>query len=68
VKGISVASAIQPIVRFLRDNWVSLLIVIGLPLAWFALRSTGTPLGSAADFQRQVQAGQPTIVDFFSNG
>ena len=61
-------SGIQPIVRFLRENWVSLLILVGLPLAWFALRSTGTPLASAADFQRQVQAGQPTVVDFFSNG
>ena len=59
---------IQPIVRFLRENWVSLLIIVGLPLAWFALRSTGTPLASAADFQSQVQAGQPTVVDFFSYG
>ena len=61
-------SAIQPVLRFLRENWVSLLIVIGLPLAWFSLRSTGTPLASAADFRSQVQAGQPTVVDFFSNG
>jgi len=61
-------SAIQPIARFVRANWVSLLIVIGLPLAWFALRTTGTPLASAADFQQQVQAGKPSIVEFFSNG
>ena len=61
-------SGIQPIVRFLRENWVSLLIIVGLPLAWFALRSTGTPLASAAEFQSQVQAGKPTVVDFFSNG
>jgi HAMP domain-containing protein len=61
-------SGLQPIVRFLRGNWVSLLIVIGLPLAWFALRSSGTPLASAADFESRVQAGQPTIVYFFSNG
>jgi HAMP domain-containing protein len=60
-------SIIQPIARFLRENWVSLLIVIGLPLAWFALRSTGTPLASAADFQSQVQAGKPTVVYLFSN-
>jgi HAMP domain-containing protein len=61
-------SGLQPIVRFLRGNWVSLLIVIGLPLAWFALRSSGTPLASAADFESRVQAGKPTIVYFFSNG
>jgi HAMP domain-containing protein len=63
-----VLSAIRPVMRFLRENWVSVLIVIGLPLAWFALRSTGTPLDSVADFQRQIQAGTPTVVDFFSNG
>jgi len=61
-------SGLQPIVRFLRENWVGLLIVIGLPLAWFSLRSTGTPLASAAEFRSQVQAGKPTVVDFFSNG
>jgi hypothetical protein len=65
---MAMPSAIRPIIRFLRENWVSLLIVIGLPLAWFALRSTGTPVASVADFQSQVQAGQPTVVDFFSNG
>ncbi len=61
-------SGLPPIVRFVRENWVSLLILIGLPLAWFALRTTGTPLASAADFQSQVQAGNITVVDFFSNG
>ena len=61
-------STIHSTVRFLRENWVSLLIVVGLPLAWFALRSTGTPLASADEFLSQVQAGQPTVVDFFSNG
>jgi hypothetical protein len=61
-------SAIQPFVRFLRENWVSLLILIGLPLAWYALRSTGTPLSSAADFERLVHAGTPSVVYFFSNG
>lgn len=60
-------SAIRPIVRFIRNNWVTLLIVIGLPLAWFALRSSSTPLASATDFQSRVQAGEPTIVYFFSN-
>jgi hypothetical protein len=61
-------SAIRPLLRFLRENWVSLLIVIGLPLAWYGLRSRGTPLASAADFQSRVQAGTPTVVYFFSNG
>jgi len=56
------------LVRLLRENWVSLLILVGLPLAWFALRSEGTPLASVADFQSQVQSGRPTVVDFFSNG
>lgn len=59
---------LQTIVRLVRDNWVSVLILVGLPLAWLALRSTGTPLASAADFQSQVQSGKPTVVDFFSNG
>ena len=56
------------LLRFARENWISLLIVIGLPLAWLMLRSEGTPLASAEDFDRLIATGQPTVVYFFSNG
>jgi len=58
----------EKLLRFLKENWVSLLIVVGLPLAWFVLRSEGTALASVDAFERMVATGQPVVVDFFSNG
>lgn len=54
--------------RFLRENWLGLLIVVGLPLAWLGLRSEATPLQSLEDFDRLTTSGRPTVVEFFSNG
>lgn len=54
--------------RFLRENWLGLLIVVGLPLAWFALRSEATPFQSLDDFDQLIVSGKPTVLDFFSNG
>jgi len=56
------------IVRFLEENWLGLLIVVGLPLAWFGLRSEATPFQSLEDFDRLTTSGRPTVVEFFSNG
>lgn len=58
----------ERIAHFLRENWVTLLILVGLPLAWLTLRSPGTPLGSVDEFEQSLRTGQPTVVDFFSNG
>lgn len=54
--------------RFLKDNWLGLLIVIALPLAWFGLRSKATPFTTLEDFDRLLVSGKPTVATFFSNG
>jgi len=56
------------IVRFLKDNWLGLLIVIALPLAWSGLRSKATPFATLEDFDRLLVSGKPTVATFFSNG
>ena len=54
--------------RFLKENWLGLVIVVALPLASFTLRSEATAFQSPADFERLITSGQPTVLDFFSNG
>ncbi|MBN1955893.1 MAG: hypothetical protein JW900_12710 [Anaerolineae bacterium] len=53
--------------QFLRDNWLFLLIVGGMVLVWLLLRTPGSQLESTASFDQQVGAGQPVVVEFYSN-
>ena len=50
-KGVCSDMITEKLLRFLKENWVSLLIVVGLPLAWFVLRSEGTALASVDAFE-----------------
>ena len=54
--------------RFLKENWLGLLVVAVVLLAWFSLRSEATPFATLDDFDRIVASGQPAVVEFFSNG
>jgi hypothetical protein len=53
--------------RFVRENWLALLVVAGLIGAWFLLRTTATDLGSTEEFDELIRSGQPVVVEFFSN-
>ena len=55
-------------IKFLRENWLGLLIVVALPLAWFGLRSEASPFVTLKEFEQLLASGHPTVVDFFSNG
>jgi len=55
------------LIQFLRDNWLFFLVVGGLVTAWLFLRTPGTDLASTADFDRRVSAGQPVVVELYTN-
>jgi len=57
----------ETIVKFLRENWLAPLIVVGLAAAWLLLRTPGTRLASTEEFDQRIGAGRPLIVEFFSN-
>jgi len=55
------------LLRFLRENWLVLLVVGGLATGWLLLRTPGTDLASTEEFDRRVRSGQPVVVEFYSN-
>jgi hypothetical protein len=53
--------------RVLRDNWLLLLVMGGIAVAFFALRTPASAIGSMAELDAVLQNGQPTLVEFYSN-
>ena len=43
---------------------VAILFLIGL---WFVLRNRATPLASSAELDGTIGAGNPVVMEFFSN-
>jgi hypothetical protein len=54
-------------IRIVRENWLVLLVGVGLLLAFWALRTPGTAVASIAEVDALLQSGQPTLVEFYSN-
>lgn len=55
------------IVRTLRENWLFLLVVGGIVVAFLVLRTPASTVGSVAEVEAILQDGQPTLVEFYSN-
>lgn len=53
--------------KFLKENWLFLLILATMLGGFLYLRTPGDRLASIAAFDAQVSAGQPTLVEFYSN-
>jgi hypothetical protein len=53
--------------RVLRQNWLLLLIVGAVAIAFTALRTRGSDVASVAEVEAMLQRGQPTLVEFYSN-
>jgi hypothetical protein len=60
-------SLLQIVVRFVRHNWFTLVLFVGLLAAWLLLHDSSTTLASVNDFDQRVQAARPTVVHLFSN-
>jgi len=53
--------------RALRENWLFLLVLGGIVVAFMALRTPASAVGSVAEVDAILQDGQPTLVEFYSN-
>jgi 4-amino-4-deoxy-L-arabinose transferase-like glycosyltransferase len=55
--------------RHARRAWLIWLGVLAVAVAgWFALRTgSGTQLNSVEDYEAALRAGQPTLVEFYSD-
>ena len=55
------------IVRLWRENWLFLLILGGIVIAFLALRTPASAVGSVEEVNSMLSSGQPTLVEFYSN-
>jgi len=55
------------ILLVLRNNWLFFLIVGAVAVAFWALRTSPTPVASVDEVQAMLEGGQPTLVEFYSN-
>lgn len=55
------------LVKILRENWLLLLVIGGILLAFLFLRTTGSAVASVEEVDAVLQNGQPTLVEFYSN-
>jgi hypothetical protein len=53
--------------RFWRENWLVTLVIAVMIGGYLFLRTPGDELASTAEFEAQVTAGTPTVVEFYSN-
>lgn len=57
----------ERMLRVLRENWLFLLVLGGIVVAFMALRTPASAVGSVAEVDAILQDGQPTLVEFYSN-
>jgi len=55
------------VIQILRENWLFLLVVGGIVVAFLALRTPASAVGSVAEVDAVLKRGQPTLVEFYSN-
>lgn len=55
------------LVRAWRENWLLVLILGGIILAFLALRTPASAVGSVAEVDDLLGDGQPTLIEFYSN-
>lgn len=60
-------SVVDRVSRFLRENWLFLLFVIGIVAGFAVLRTPGSAVISVAEVDARLHAGQPTMLEFYSN-
>ena len=56
------------LLQFARENWIFGVLIVGVFLYIFVLRAKPTPgIDSLQSLQTSVGAGQPVVLDFYSN-
>jgi hypothetical protein len=57
----------RQIVGFVRENALFLVVLLGIVGAFVFLRTKGTDIESADEFDALLSGGQPVVVEFYSN-
>ena len=57
----------EQVLAFLRENGVFLAVLVGIVAAFVLLRTKATDLDSVDEFDGLLGAGQPVVVEFYSN-
>jgi hypothetical protein len=57
----------QRVKRILRENWLFLLVIGGIVVAFWALRTQASAVSSVGEVEAVLQNGQPTLIEFYSN-
>lgn len=55
------------IVTILKEEWVTIGIVLALVVAYTVLRTPGDQLGTMEEIQARLTDGRPTVIEFYSN-
>jgi hypothetical protein len=55
------------VINLLRENALFLSFLAVLVVGFLVLRTRGTQLASLAEFDSLIAAGQPVVVEFYSN-
>jgi hypothetical protein len=53
--------------RTLRQNWLVLLVVAAVAVAFLVLRTPASAVGSVAEVDEILTGGQPTLLEFYAN-
>jgi uncharacterized protein HemY len=53
--------------RFLKENWLVVLVIAGMVVGYLVLRTPGDVMASTEEFDRLVTGGTPTMLEFYSN-
>lgn len=52
---------------FVQREWITLVLIAAVAAAWLLLRTRSTGAESLEEFDRKIGAGQPVVVEMFSN-
>jgi hypothetical protein len=55
------------LVRIVRESWLVLLVLAAAGVAFLALRTPASDVGSVAEVDAVLNGGQPALVEFYSN-
>lgn len=58
---------VENFLRFVQREWVTLVLIAAVATIWLLLRTRSTGAESLEEFDRKIQAGQPVVVELFSN-
>ena len=57
----------QQITALIRENALLIIVLLGMVGAFVLLRTKGTELESADEFEALLAGGRPVVVEFYSN-